>query len=208
MSDGVASLLNLTIEEVSLKIDQFKTSFDGLNSANVNIKLDTLLNNGGTSSDELLIPSEIKDSAIKAITDKELVTNITKKTLEYIKEILPTLMKGKGKVWIDNASRFAGKWAGPAINVGFALYDIYSANKEHQEMVENERRRVHAMQSCVTEIASTLSHHLELEFQKVVQQAFNPLIKTYQEVVNAISFKNSNLSDIKKELIKISNEIK
>jgi len=94
------------------------------------------------------------------------------------------------------------------INVLSTGYDIYNANKEYQEAVERENNRAHAIQSCITEIASTLSHNLELEFQKVVQQAFNPLLKTYIEIVNALGSKNSNLGNIKKELIMMSNEIK
>lgn len=155
-----------------------------------------------------MIPSEIKDGVMKAITDKELVANAAKSTLEFVKKTLPDVMKGKGAVWIGKASEAIGKYAGPVINVLSAGYDIYKANKEYQEAVERENNRAHAIQSCITEIASALSHNLELEFQKVVQQAFNPLLKTYMEIANAVSYKNSNLSSIKRELIKISDEIK
>ena len=206
-SGDVANILNLTIEEVSLKIDQFKASFDGLSSTNVNIDVNTLLSRDEALAGEFLIPSEIKDGVMKAITDKELVTNVAKSTLEFVKKKLPDLMVGKGPVWIGKAAEAVGKYAGPVINVLSAGYDIYKANKEYQEAVEQANNRSHAIQSCITEIASTLSHHLELEFKKVVQQAFNPLIKTYQEVANSLSSKNSNLTDIKNELIKISDKI-
>ena len=208
MSDEVANILNLTIEEVSLKIDQFKASFDGLSGTNLNIDVSTLLNKNEAFVDVFLIPSEIKDGVMKAITDKELVANAAKSTLEFVKKTLPDVMKGKGTVWIGKASEAIGKYAGPVINVLSTGYDIYNANKEYQEAVERENNRAHAIQSCITEIASTLSHNLELEFQKVVQQAFNPLLKTYIEIVNALGSKNSNLGNIKKELIMMSNEIK
>ena len=208
MSDEVANILNLTIEDVSLKIDQFKASFDGLSGTNVNIDLDNLLNKNEAIADEFLIPSEIKDGVMKVITDKELVANAAKSTLEFVKKTLPDVMKGKGPVWIGKASEAIGKYAGSVINVLSAGYDIYNANKEYQEAVERENNRIHAIQSCITEISSTLSHHLELEFQKVIQQTFNPLLKTYIEIANAVSYKNSNLSSIKREIIKISDEIK
>ena len=208
MSDEVANILNLTIEDVSLKIDQFKASFDGLSGTNVNIDLDNLLNKNEAIADEFLIPSEIKDGVMKVITDKELVKNATKGALEFTKKVLPELMKRKGPVWIGKAAEAVGKYVGPVINVLSAGYDIYKANKEHQEAVERENNRAHAIQSCITEISSTLSHHLELEFQKVIQQTFNPLLKTYIEIANALGSKNSNLGNIKKELIMMSNEIK
>ena len=208
MSDEVANILNLTIEDVSLKIDQFKASFDGLSGTNVNIDLDNLLNKNEAIADEFLIPSEIKDGVMKVITDKELVANAAKSTLEFVKKTLPDVMKGKGAVWIGKTSEAIGKYAGPVINVLSAGYDIYKANKEYQEDVERENNRIHAIQSCITEISSTLSHHLELEFQKVIQQTFNPLLKTYIEIANALGSKNSNLGNIKKELIMMSNEIK
>ena len=208
MSDEVANILNLTIEDVSLKIDQFKASFDGLSGTNVNIDLDNLLNKNEAIADEFLIPSEIKDGVMKVITDKELVANAAKSTLEFVKKTLPDVMKGKGPVWIGKASEAIGKYAGSVINVLSAGYDIYNVNKEYQEAVERENNRIHAIQSCITEISSTLSHHLELEFQKVIQQTFNPLLKTYIEIANAVSYKNSNLSSIKREIIKISDEIK
>ena len=208
MSDEVANILNLTIEDVSLKIDQFKASFDGLSGTNVNIDLDNLLNKNEAIADEFLIPSEIKDGVMKVITDKELVANAAKSTLEFVKKTLPDVMKGKGPVWIGKTSEAIGKYAGSVINVLSAGYDIYNANKEYQEAVERENNRIHAIQSCITEISSTLSHHLELEFQKVIQQTFNPLLKTYIEIANAVSYKNSNLSSIKREIIKISDEIK
>ena len=145
---------------------------------------------------------------MKVITDKELVANAAKSTLEFVKKTLPDVMKGKGAVWIGKTSEAIGKYAGTVINILSAGYDIYNANKEYQEDVERENNRIHAIQSCITEISSTLSHHLELEFQKVIQQTFNPLLKTYIEIANAVSYKNSNLSSIKRELIKISDEIK
>ena len=203
----MANILNLTIEDVSLKIDQFKASFDGLSSINVNIDINALLNKNKALSGEVLIPNEIKDGVMKTITDKELVTNATKSTLEFVKKKLPDLMKGKGPVWIGKASEAVGKYAGPAITALSTVRDIYKANKGYQKAVEQANNRAHAIQSCITQISSTVSHHLELEFQKVVQQAFNPLIKTYQEVANSLSSKNSNLTDIKKELIKISEKI-
>ena len=207
ISGDVANILNLTIEDVSLKIDQFKASFDGLSSINVNIDINALLNKNKALSGEVLIPNEIKDGVMKTITDKELVTNATKSTLEFVKKKLPDLMKGKGPVWIGKASEAVGKYAGPAITALSTVRDIYKANKGYQKAVEQANNRAHAIQSCITQISSTVSHHLELEFQKVVQQAFNPLIKTYQEVANSLSSKNSNLTDIKKELIKISEKI-
>ena len=208
ISSDVSNIFNLTIEEVSLKIDQFKASFDGLTGTNINIDVDTFLNKKGTLTSEFLIPSEIKDGVMKVITDKELVANAAKSTLEFVKKTLPDVMKGKGAVWIGKTSEAIGKYAGTVINILSAGYDIYNANKEYQEDVERENNRIHAIQSCITEISSTLSHHLELEFQKVIQQTFNPLLKTYIEIANAVSYKNSNLSSIKRELIKISDEIK
>jgi len=197
-----------TIEEVSLKIDQFKASFDGLSSININIDVNALLNRNKALEGENLILNEIKDGVMKAITDKELVANATKSTLEFVKKKIPDLMKGKGPVWMSKAAESVGKWAGPAITALSTVRDMYKANKEYREAVEQANNRAHAIQSCITEISSKVSHYLELEFQKVVQQAFNPLIKTYQEIANSLSTKNSNLTGIKNELIKISNEIK
>ena len=140
MSDEVANILNLTIEDVSLKIDQFKASFDGLCGTNVNIDLDNLLNKNEAIPDEFLIPSEIKDGVMKVITDKELVKNATKGALEFTKKVLPDLMKRKGPVWIGKAAEAVGKYVGPVINVLSAGYDIYKANKEYQEAVEREKK--------------------------------------------------------------------
>lgn len=86
ISGDVANILNLTIENVSLTIDQFKASFDGLSSINVNIDVNTLLNRNRALEGEFLIPSEIKGGVMKAITDKELVANATKSTLEFVKK--------------------------------------------------------------------------------------------------------------------------
>ena len=208
ISGDVADILNLTIEEVSLKIDQFKASFDGLSSININIDVNALLNRNKALEGENLILNEIKDGVMKAITDKELVANATKSTLEFVKKKIPDLMKGKGPVWMSKAAESVGKWAGPAITALSTVRDMYKANKEYREAVEQANNKAHAIQSCITEISSKVSHYLELEFQKVVQQALNPLIKTYQEIANSLSTKNSNLTGIKNELIKISNEIK
>ncbi|MBP5779190.1 MAG: hypothetical protein J6W17_04495, partial [Campylobacter sp.] len=141
------------------------------------------------------------------VNDKELVSSVTKTTLEYIKKHLSVIMKGKGKVWIETTSKTLGKYLGPVISVAMTLKDTYNAYKEQEEMIRKEKERIASINNTASNIADDLEVNFKKEFDKITNEIFNPLLNTYNAIFKELSSKNDDLEQIQKQISKISAKI-
>lgn len=200
--DEFSQGVNDISSEISRKVDEFQGNFSKLGGVSVDINLPNLVSN--SEMGEFLIPDELKNNAMRLVNDKELVSGATKKALEYIKEYLPKLMKGKGKVWIEKTSQTLGQRLGCIITAITSVHDIYKAVKEHKEMIKKEKERVAIINNNASNIADDLEVNFQKEFGKITNEIFNPLLNTYSAIFRELSSKNDDLEHIKKQILKIS----
>ena len=78
----------------------------------------------------------------------ELVKNMTRAGLEFVKKTFPSFMKGIGKVGMD---KIAGR-AMPVLGIITTAVDMYSASSKQDEINQAERNRVHQQVALVNNI--------------------------------------------------------
>lgn len=184
--------------EIASKIENFNNEYKHLSQGDIYIDLSELKMD--SKSESSLIPDEVKNGALKIVNDKELIAQTTKVTLEFIKQKLPSLMVGKGKVWIENMSTVAGKYAGSIVAVIASGYEIYTAMQEHDKQVQMQKHRAYTIQNSANQISSDFEMNLNKQFENLVSDMLNPLIEMYQNLLNNLSKNNDKFISIKQEL--------
>ncbi|MCE5989548.1 50S ribosome-binding GTPase [Pseudomonas sp. LM20] len=141
-----------------------------------NAMLQSNVESGKKDDDSGLSPA-IKEALKKVPVGniKEMTEQGVKAALELGKEFLPNLFKGIGPKTMGRWASTAGRWAGPLMQVGVALYDIYRAVSTENAEKAAQERRTKAIDDC----ASTFVHDLRQAYQQqiylVVEQVFVPM---------------------------------
>lgn len=201
VNEQITQIVNSINSNLSTKISEFSKEFEELtvNGVDFDIPVDK-----ATDSNTSIIPDEIKDKLKEVISDKKTLEEASKQVLTLAKKYLPKdMMKGKGPKWIE---KFAGK-AAIGISVAIESYNIYSAQKEHNEMIEKERRRVIDAKNSAQSIAASLKTSLYNSVDEIIDEIFNDLIIGFRDNSLKINQDNLQLLETKNKFISILNSL-
>lgn len=215
--DDIESYVNDTIEDVikqietisknievdlSIKIDDFSREFTKITASYENTN--TIFNHDEEMKNNSFISDDIKNKMEETLKDKKVIEEGAKQILTKAKEWLPKeVMFGKGPKWIEKA---AGK-AAIGISVAIEAYNVYSANKEHQQMIENERNRMLEAKNSSESIANEIQVSLFNSIDEMIADMFNSLIISFKDSSRKLDSNNSLLLESKENLQKILNKL-
>lgn len=175
--------------ELKLRIEKFSKDMSAINVEYEKIKIsnDGSVENKGSSL--------IEDTLKKTLSNKELVTNITKEALLTLRKF-KILFKGK---WEKTLGRYAGKFAG-VVNVLVGAYEIYQAVSSHNKQVEAQRQHVLSAKNKSEEVVDSLKNDLFDNIESVLNEVFNGLIQDFRKASSSLNKDNNDLIK-KKELL-------
>ena len=180
--------------DLSIKIDVFSQEFKNITTENIEINISK---NSDDPEEDSYIPEGVKNKIGETIKDKKLIEEGAKQILTRAKDLLPkSVMFGKGPVWI---SKIAGK-AAIGISVAVEVYSMYSANKEHQQMIEDERNRTLGAKNSAESLADSIQSSFFENIDDLMVDTFNNLILGFKDASKKLNTDNNSLITKKENL--------
>lgn len=129
-----------------------------------------------TDGDSGLSPA-LKDAMRKVpLGDlKTLTEQGVKKALELGKELLPNLFKGIGKKTMERWAAMAGRWAGPLLQAGVAIYGIYKAFSTEKAEKAALERQAKAVEDAASAFVDDLRQAYLTQIALVTEEVFKPI---------------------------------
>jgi len=182
------------VRDLSIKIDGFSQEFKNIIMEDIEMNISS---NSDDPEDDSYISEDIKNKVGETLKDKKLIEEGAKQILTKAKDLLPkSVMFGKGPVWI---SKFASK-AAIGINVAVEAYSMYSANKEHQKMIEDERNRTLGAKNSAETLAESIQDSFFKNIDDLMVDTFNNLILNFKDASKKLSNDNNSLITKKENL--------
>ncbi len=173
--------------ELSIKIDDFSQEFKSITTEDIEINISS---NSNDSEEAPYIPEDIKNRIGETLKDKKLIEESAKQILTRAKDLLPkSVMFGKGPVWISKAASKAGI----GISVALEAYNMYSANKEHQQMIEGERNRTLEAKNSAESLADSIQSDFFNNIDDLMIDIFNNLILDFKDASKNLNTDNNSL---------------
>lgn len=131
---------------------------------------------GSETNDSGLSPA-LKDAVRKVpLGDlKTLTEQGVKKALELGKELLPNLFKGIGKKTMERWAAMAGRWAGPLLQAGMAIYGIYQAFSTEKAEKAALERQTKAVEDAASAFVDDLRQAYLSQIALVTEEVFKPI---------------------------------
>ncbi len=200
ISNQVSQIVNSINSNLSTKICQFSKEFEELHVDAV--KFD--ISNKKDSGQSPLIPNEIKGKLKDVISNKKITEEASKQILTLAKQYLPKdIMKGKGPVWIGKAATKATI----AISVALEVYSIYSASKEHEAMIKQQRQTCLSAKNSAQTISSNIKITLYTSADEIINDIFNDFLMSFRNSALIINTNNLELLEIKDKFLTILNKL-
>lgn len=157
-----------SLSEIGEKLAESTLSYA---NASLNTSLDP------SDDDDSVLSPAIKDALRKVPMGnvKDMTELGVKAALELGKEFLPKLFKGIGPKTMGRWASTAGRWAGPLVQVGVALYDIYQAIRVENAEKAAQARRTKAIDDSASSFVHDLRQAYQLQITLVVEQVFKPM---------------------------------
>lgn len=145
-----------------------------LGKANAN--LTASLDNPGIDDNPFLSPV-IKDALRKLPVGgiKEMTELGVKGALELGKEWLPSLFKGIGPKTMGRWAGVAGRWAGPLVQAGAAIHEVYQAFKQEREQRLALERRTRAIDDAASSFVGELHDAYTFRIEELIEHVFTPV---------------------------------
>lgn len=131
----------------------------------------------GNDSDDSGLSPALKDAMRKVpLGDlKTLTEQGVKKALELGKELLPKLFKGIGKKTMERWAAMAGRWAGPLMQAGMAIYGIYQAFSTEKAEKAALERQAKAVEDAANTFVDDLRQAYLAQIALVIEEVFKPI---------------------------------
>ncbi len=186
---------------LKIKIDDFSQEFKSINAEYADMGISS---NSDKQEENSYISDDIKNKIGESIKDKRIIEEGAKQILTKAKDWLPkSVMHGKGPVWISKA---AGK-AAIGLSVALEAYNMYSANKEHQQMITDERNRTLGAKNSAESLADNIQSSLFSSIDDMIADTFNNLIIGFKDASKKLNNDNISLITKKENLQSISNKL-
>lgn len=126
--------------------------------------------------------------------------------LTKMKECLPSLFEGKGKVALQKMSTQITTSLGMIFAFGSILWQIYNAHSEREAAKEKEQRRLQAISDAACEAQENLRRiFLEL-LDKMIADLFEPFISPIEDKVRQLRNINTSMKN-QKEILDCAEDI-
>lgn len=131
----------------------------------------------GNGSDDSALSPALKDAMRKMPMGdlKTMTEQGVKKALELGKELLPTLFKGIGKKTMERWAAMAGRWAGPLLQAGMAIYGIYQAISSEKAEKATLERQTKAVEDAASTFVEDLRQAYLNQIALVIEEVFKPI---------------------------------
>jgi len=106
---------------------------------------------------------------------KTLTEQGVKRALELGKDLLPGLFKGIGKKTMERWAAMAGRWAGPLMQAGMAIYGIYQAVSTEQAEKAALERQTKAVEDAAETFIEDLRQAYQAQTAMVIEELFSPI---------------------------------
>lgn len=135
------------------------------------------VNREGNGSDDSGLSPALKDAMRKMPMGdlKTMTEQGVKKALELGKELLPTLFKGIGKKTMERWAAMAGRWAGPLLQAGMAIYGIYKAISSEKAEKAALDRQTKAVEDAASTFVEDLRQAYLNQIALVIEEVFKPI---------------------------------
>lgn len=135
------------------------------------------VNREGNGSDDSGLSPALKDAMRKMPMGdlKTMTEQGVKKALELGKELLPTLFKGIGKKTMERWAAMAGRWAGPLLQAGMAIYGIYKAISSEKAEKAALDRQTKAVEDAASTFVEDLRQAYLNQIALVIGEVFKPI---------------------------------
>lgn len=135
------------------------------------------VNREGNGSDDSGLSPALKDAMRKMPMGdlKTMTEQGVKKALELGKELLPTLFKGIGKKTMERWAAMAGRWAGPLLQAGIAIYGIYKAISSEKAEKAALDRQTKAVEDAASTFVEDLRQAYLNQIALVIGEVFKPI---------------------------------
>lgn len=184
---------------LEIKCEEFIKEFISINPEYAHI--DNLSSNNETKESSFF-SDDIKDKVSEVFKNQNVTKEGLKTIFSIAKKYLPkSVMHGKGPVWMTKA---AGK-AAAGLTVIMSGYEIYSAKKEHEEVIQRERDRTLSAKNSAQSISDDIQAGLFSNIDEIISALFNNLIKNYKNASKELNNGNKSLLANKDELLRIIN---
>jgi len=201
-------IINQTIDiskniesNLNIKIDDFSQEFKTISAEYEDISISQ---NSNTREEDSYISDEIKSKIGETLKDKRVIEEGARQILTQAKDFLPkNIMHGKGPAWISKASSKAAM----GLSVALEAYNIYSANKEHQQMIQAERNRTLGAKTSAMSLADDIQSSLFNSIDEMIADTFNELILGFKDASKKLNQDNSSLSINKESLTTLSHQL-
>lgn len=201
INQQASSISNNINSTLKTKIDNFSQEFKNLDAQ---YEYMDISDSQGNNDQESVISDKIKDKLKESMADSSVTKEGTKQVLTFAKKYLPKkYMFGKGPAWI-------GKVAGQSavfIKVSAELYNVYSANKEHEQMIQKKRERTIGAKNSAVTLADTIQASLSNSIDEMVADTFNNLIIGFKDASKKLNGDNVALIEKKENLQSLSNRL-
>lgn len=187
LSEVIISINNT----LSTKIDDFSKEFEKLHVST--IKLDLKNDEDDKEEDSNAISNEIKSKLKDVISNKEITKKAAEKILTLTKKYLPTVMKGKGPVWIGKVAEKVG----PVISIALDAYKMYDAYNEYEKIKEQERQKHLNAKNRAQTVSNDIKTTLYFGIDEIINEIFNDLIIGYRNTSSKITTENNDYSELK-----------
>lgn len=176
LGDSLMLTLQIELPKTQQSLSEIGEKLAESTLSHANASLNASLDPSDDSDDSVLSPA-IKDALKKVPMGnvKDMTEQGVKAALELGKEFLPKLFKGIGPKTMGRWASTAGRWAGPLVQVGVALYDIYQAIRVENAEKAAQARRTKAIDDSASSFVHDLRQAYQLQITLVVEQVFKPM---------------------------------
>jgi len=199
ITEEITALLELKFGKISStldqKIEQFSEEMDAINISNETIIVES-------HDDENIETSKFEKGIKDVLTNKELVTDVTKEALLKMREF-KILFKGK---WEKTLGKYAGRFA-TALTVAISAYEMYKAFSDHEKQLEAKRQHVLSAKNLSKEFADNIKTNIFNSIDEILGNVFDVLLKQYRDMSNRFNKDNSKLVRNKKILGELSQQV-
>ena len=105
----------------------------------------------------------------------DLTENGVQAALKLGKQQFPGLFRGIGAKTIGRYAEVAGRYAGPALNVVFFLWDLYQARKSESEARMRAERREQAIDDAAQDFVGELQAGYQCLLAQMIEDVFAPV---------------------------------
>jgi hypothetical protein len=123
--------------------------------------------------------ASVFEQTFKQVFQKMPIGKLTEQgalaALKFGKDQLPLLFKGIGAKTMGRWAGMAGKWAGPVVQIGIFLWELYQAGQQEQAQKQELARQSQAIEDAVSEFIGNLRDGYRRMIAELVDQVFLPL---------------------------------